>query len=139
MYFVIEPEVSGGFGKGSVLDGSKHPPIVSKLHYEFYGWFDNDIVTSFPCYIVTEKLMDRVKRENLTGIVFDEVKVSQSYEYDEFFPGKILPVFKWMKVVGVCGKDDFGIGKNLGLVISEKAYNILKLFNISQATIEEYV
>jgi len=128
MYFHVEPEVSGGFGEGSILDSSTHPPVVSKLHYEFYGWFDNDIVTSFPCYIVTIRLMDKIKVENLTGVIFDEVQISQSYEYNELFPNKTLPEFKWMKIIGVCGKDDFGIGKNLRLVISEKAYNILKLF-----------
>ena len=34
-YFYIQPEVAGGLGKNTVMDRSVHPPIVSRLHYEF--------------------------------------------------------------------------------------------------------
>jgi len=43
-----------------------------------------------------------------------------------------------MKVSGQAGVDDFGISDKLRLVVSEKAFGILSLFNISAADVEDY-
>lgn len=54
-FYVLEPEVAGGWGgDGTVVDREFHPPIVSRLVYEFDGWLGDDLVTTFPpVYIVT--------------------------------------------------------------------------------------
>lgn len=50
---MIEPEVAGSLGKEKKLDNSVFPPHIKKLHYEFDGRLGDDILESFPCYIVT--------------------------------------------------------------------------------------
>lgn len=37
-YFYLEPEVSGGLGDDAIMDTGVHPPVVTRLHYEFDGW-----------------------------------------------------------------------------------------------------
>jgi hypothetical protein len=44
-----------------------------------------------------------------------------------------------MKIFGKAGEDDFGISDKFLIVISEKAYNLLSLFNISAADIQDYI
>ena len=138
MFRYIEPEVAGGFGKDAKLDTTVHPPIVYILHYEFTGWLGNDILESFPCYIVTEKLKNEIVNKHLTGVSFDQVKVTRSDEFIELYPDKVLPDFCWMKIDGKPGKSDFGVSDDLRLVISEKAYESLILFNLSAADLEEF-
>ncbi|REC41604.1 hypothetical protein [Chryseobacterium pennipullorum] len=136
MYRLIEPEVAGGLGGKTELDNTYFPPLIKHLHYEFDGWMGNDILESFPCYIVTEQLRSDIESETLTGINFDNVLVSKSETFLELYPNKILPNFFWAKINGESYKDDFFITEKNILAISEKAYSLLKKFNIDQADIE---
>ncbi len=78
MYKIIEPEVAGSLGEQAQIDNSFFPPLIKNLNYEFEGWLGDDILESFPCYIVTEQLRKGIESEGLTGINFDEVLVSKS-------------------------------------------------------------
>ncbi|MGH7418144.1 MAG: hypothetical protein ACREKB_10245 [Candidatus Rokuibacteriota bacterium] len=37
-YWILEPEVAGEIGEGTVLEPCTHPPVGHRLHYEFRGW-----------------------------------------------------------------------------------------------------
>ena len=136
MYIIIEPEVAGGLGEGTILDNNIHPPVVEKLNYEFVGWMGDDIIESFPCFIITERLKNKISEEKLSGVTFDEALITKSPEFFSRY-NEELPKFYWAKINGVFGLDDFAIGNDLRLTISEKAYETLKLFNVSHATFDE--
>lgn len=137
MYKLIEPEVAGGLGEKTELDNSVFPPLVKKLNYEFDGWLGDDILESFPCYIMTERLKKTIESENLSGITFDDVLISKSETFLDLYPDKELSAFFWAKINGEDYQDDFFITEQNGLAISEKAYSLLQKFNIDQADIEE--
>jgi hypothetical protein len=137
MYRFIEPEVAGGLGKETVLDNKTHPPVIRKLNYEFGGWMGDDILESFPCFIVTERLKTKISEEKLSGIIFDDVLVTASQEFKLLHPNIILPKFHWAKINGMPGLDDFAIAEDFRMVISEKTYRVLTLFNVNQAIFEE--
>lgn len=137
MYKLIEPEVAGGLGEQTQMDNSFFPPLIKNLHYEFEGWLGDDILESFPCYIVTERLRDGIELEKLTGVSFDKVLISKSETFLEFHPDKELPNFFWAKINGEPNRDDFFITEKNGLAISERAYSLLKKYNIDQADIED--
>ncbi len=134
----LEPEVSGGFGEGTKLDNSVYPPLVKELHYEFDGWLGNDIVESFPCFLVSEKLKNEIENNVLTGVLFSELTISVSSTFKELYPNKSLPNFYWLKVFGKAGKDDFGLAKDYRLVVSAKTLHVLKPFNIKEADIQDF-
>jgi hypothetical protein len=97
MYRFIEPEVAGGLGKQSDVDNSVHPPLVRRLHYEFDGWLGDDILETFPCIIVTERLKDRLELEKLSGIVFSDVIVTKSSTFFDTHLDNELPNFFGLK------------------------------------------
>ncbi|MDQ0065119.1 hypothetical protein [Chryseobacterium lathyri] len=135
MYKVIEPEVAGGLGDNTEMDTSFFPPLIKNLHYEFDGWLGDDILESFPCYVMTETLRKAIEFENLTGIYFNEVLISKSETFLELYPNKELPNFFWAKINGEPYKDDFFITEKIILAISDRAYSLLKKYNITQAEI----
>ncbi len=137
MYKLIEPEVAGSLGDKTELDNSFFPPLIKHLNYEFEGWLGDDILESFPCYIVTERLRKSIELENLTGVNFADVLISKSETFLDLYPDKDLPVFYWMKISGEANKDDFFITEKNGLAVSEKAYSLLEKHNIDQADIED--
>ncbi|MFP3596896.1 hypothetical protein [Chryseobacterium sp. SIMBA_029] len=137
MYKFIEPEVAGGLGEKTEMDNSFFPPLIKNLHYEFDGWLGDDIIESFPCYLMTEALRKGIEKENLTGIHFSEVLISKSDTFLDIYPDKDLPNFLWAKINGEPYKDDFFISEKNILAISENAYSVLKKFNMEQADIED--
>lgn len=137
MYKLIEPEVAGSLGDQTQLDNSFFPPLIKNLHYEFEGWLGDDILESFPCYIVTERLRKGIESEQLSGISFDQVLVSKSETFLELYPDRELPNFFWAKINGESNRDDFFITEKNGLAISERAYSLLKNYNIGQADVND--
>src|SRR3954452_8687742 len=96
-HFYIEPEVAGSSeGENSVMDRSVHPPIVSRLHYEIAGWDGDVLLTSFPCFIVTEDAMDKLVEIGVTGARFADVEVTTTYPFRELHPDTQLPKFVWL-------------------------------------------
>lgn len=133
-YYVVEPEVAGGWGKNTVCTRTPgKPPVVHKLHYQFDGWLGDELLESTPCYIVTERLANEIGRAQLSGLRLDEVEVTASDQFTGLYPNRQLPKFVWLKVEGKAGQDDFGIAPGLRLVVSERALQLLKGVGISHA------
>src|SRR6266404_234454 len=121
-YYRIEPEVAGGWGKNTLFTRTPgKPTVVHKLHYQFDGWLGDEILTSTPCFIVSERLSQEIERAQLTGVRFGDVEVTTSDQFKELYPGRQLPRFVWLRVTGSAGHDDFGIAPSLRLVVSERA------------------
>ena len=114
-----------------------HPPVVERLNYEFRGWLGDDILESFPCFIVSDRLKVRIETEGLNGISFYNVIITKSSEFIDLYPDKGLPMFYWAKINGEIYKDDFAIGEDFRLVISDKADFVLNLFNVKNALFED--
>ncbi|GEJ48147.1 hypothetical protein [Chryseobacterium sp. ON_d1] len=137
MYKLIEPEVAGGLGEQTQIDNSFFPPLIKNLHYEFEGWLGDDILESFPYYMVTERLRDGIELAKLTGVIFDKVLISKSETFLELYPDRELPNFFLAKINGESSRDDFFITEKNVLAISERTYSLLKNYNIDQADIED--
>jgi hypothetical protein len=137
-YFYIEPEVAGGLGEKTVLDSSVHPPRVDRLHYKFDGWLGDVLLESFPCEIATSSAAHALMDAAVTGVQFADVEVSTSEAFRELHPQLALPMFRWLRVSGVAGKDDFGIADDLRLVVSQRALDILRPLGIGNATLEHF-
>jgi hypothetical protein len=120
------------------MDRSVHPPIVSHLNYEFDGWFGDVLLTSFPCFIVTEDAKNKLAESAVTGAHFADVEITKSGEFEDFYPGRQLPRFAWLQVTGRAGQDDFGLARKIRLVISERVLNVLKGLQLTDALIEPF-
>jgi hypothetical protein len=107
--------------------------IVHEFHYCFDAWDGDAIVTSVPCFIVTESLARRIEDAGLTGATFDKVEVTTSEVFDTFYPDCKLPKFLWLKPNGTPGRDDFGLLSRTELIVSEHALALLKEMGLDNA------
>lgn len=137
-YYIIEPEVAGNIADSDFIDRSARPPKISRLKYKFDGWLGDDMVESIMTFIITEKLKEKLETEILTGYEFDKVEVITSEQFEELYSDKNLPDFVWLKIIGIAGKDDFGMSEDNDLVISEKVYKLLSGFQVSGADFTDY-
>src|SRR5579871_6629670 len=136
-FYRLEPEVAGGFGDDTVINHSVSPPRVERLDYQFEVWSGDELLESFPCFIASERLSNAIKQLNAPGVRFADVKITQSEEFEELYPGKVLPEFKWLQVFGTPGQDDFGISKDFRLVVSEAILDTLKSYALSHCDISD--
>lgn len=120
------------------MDRSVHPPIVSRLHYVFDGWLGDDLLESFPAYIVTDRAREMIAGLGATGCEFGVVEVSKSSAFEELYPGRALPNFTWLRITGKPCQDDFGISDDYRLVVSEKIMNGLKSLQITNCDVDSY-
>jgi hypothetical protein len=135
-YFLLEPEVAGELGPETIMDSSVHPPAVAVLHYELSGWLGDDLLESFPCFIVTDRCRRALETGGVSGCAFAPAKVTVSETFSELYPGRALPDFIWMKVNGRAEEDDFGLSSDYRLVISDRALRILEELQISHCDVE---
>jgi hypothetical protein len=56
MPYVLEPLGAGQLGGGTLLDVSAHPPLVSRVQYVLDAPTSDDLIESFPVFLVSEAL-----------------------------------------------------------------------------------
>ncbi len=137
-YYRVEPEVAGGFGEHTIIDRSSGKMVVRKLHYEFDGWHGDVLLTSTPCFIITEGTKRKLQSIGATGVRFDVVEVTTSEKFQELYPNQKLPKFVWLQIEGKPEEDDFGIDQHYGIVISERALKVLEGLGISNALVTPF-
>jgi hypothetical protein len=144
----LDPEVAGEIGDGSeiIYEGGLIKK-VTYLHYEFAGWLGDELLTQTPCFIVTEVVANSIIKSDLTGYRFEEMKVSKSDEFKEFYPDKVLPKFLRLLPLGKVVVDndkivewsgeDFCLEENVDLVVSEYALKVLEKHQMVNCNVEE--
>lgn len=137
-WFTLEPEVAGGWGEGTVANTTTHPPVVSVLHYCFDDWFGDELVESFPCFIVSRRVARALLTARLTGFGLARVHQSTSATFEELHPGRILPEFEWLQVAGAAGVDDFGLSSDHRLVVSARALAALQSGQLEHCGVERW-
>ena len=133
-FYTLEPEVAGELGPKTDMDTTKHPPVVHSLQYVFSDWLGDDLVTSFPVFMVSEPLAKEITGAGLHGFELTTADVATSPEFKELQDPKNLPVFLWLKITGQAGQDDFGLINNQ-LMVSAKALDVLKRGRLDQCQI----
>jgi len=76
-------------------------PLYEKIEYIFDIWFGEDIITSEKAYLVSERLKDRIIKEEVQGINFVKIKTSKS-KYFEIQPEAYqtkMPDFYYLSVI----------------------------------------
>lgn len=126
MHYQLEPEIAGSLGQGTTLDTNFHPPLVHCLDYEFQGLPKDELLESFPCFIITFDLANTLLATDLSGFELADCIVTRSEMFKEFYSNKSLPNYKWLKITGSVGKDDFFINNSNILIVTEKALIQLK-------------
>jgi hypothetical protein len=111
--------------------------MVSWLQYEIHGWLGDDLLESFPCFIVTRKLADQMLEASLTGFELHPVDVVLSDEAEDLADEPIeLPEFRWLRPETDPGGDLAVDGSGL-LIVSERALEVMRQSNLSNCDIEE--
>jgi hypothetical protein len=134
--WLVSPEVAGELGTNTVIDTSVHPPRVSRLHHQFEGWLGDDLLEVFPCFLVSSRLAQALDSAALVGFELAEAEVSKSPEFEDMYPGRVLPEFLWLKITGSGPEADLRLSADFRLEVSQRALEVLRTFNLTNALVE---
>lgn len=137
-YYTLSPEVAGELGEHTEMDTSVHPPVITRLHYEFSDWLGDELVESFPVFLISTALGEEVTRAGLSGFVLADAETSVSEDAEELLGGETIPEFRWLKITGRPAVDDFGQTEQARLVVSERALEVLRRGSLNNCDIEDY-
>lgn len=134
MPYILEPEVAGGWGPGTQADTTVHPPVVRHLVHQFDGWLGDDLLETFPCFIVTERLAAAIKDSDLSGAQFEAIGIFESNLFKELHPSLGLPRFYRLKVAGTPDAD-FTLDVQYRLRVTDAALFLLQRYNLANCNV----
>jgi len=138
-FYTLAPDVAGELGEHTEMDTTVHPPRVSKLHYVLDTWPGDDLVESFPCFLISSTLGSGVRMSGLTGFDLAPVKVTLSPDAEELLDGHEVLGFQWLQITGELAVDDFSQTPDATLVVSERALEyLLRKGSLENCEIEDY-
>lgn len=138
-FYKLDPEVAGEWGPNTdFVRTPGMPVVVRKLHYQFDGWLGDELLESSSCYIVTERLAESIRSQKFSGGELKTAEISLSDQFREIYPGRQLPKFVWLDIAGKAGVDDFGMDSDGRLVVSERAFLVLKSTQISNCEVSDF-
>ena len=135
MPYALEPLVAGELGPETELDPSTHPPKVSAVEYVLDAPPDDDIIESFPVWLVSDELGARLGQEGLTGFELRDAKVTTSETYADLSGDGPHKAYRWLVVDGAADAD-FRVGDDLLLTVSDRAMRVLETADLSGCDIE---
>jgi hypothetical protein len=140
-FYILKPQQCGGFGRKTLYGGelTDRPPAIYRLDFEFTAWPIDDLIEFNCTYIATERLIAELSELNPkpVGIFYDTVTINTTYEMRQAQPGLELATYKWCKINGRPGKDDFAMSADHHLVISSRALVVIKP-KLTRCIIEVY-
>ncbi len=122
-FYLIEPEVAGGWGGDFEIDRSTN--TVIRVHYEVADWLGDCIVTTHPVYLVLRETGKRMTEAGFSGFILDEAIVTACDQHEIFHPDGVLPDLVWLKVHGEPGVDDLGLADG-DLIVGQRVLDLFR-------------
>jgi hypothetical protein len=105
--FELDLEAPGRPASRSLTEGGSLRRNYHSLYAIFEVWMGDEIVSIFPCILVTAELASKFSSLGQTGYILKDVAVEKDHSMDLRQPGRQLPPFVWFKVTGSPDRDDF--------------------------------
>lgn len=140
-YHALQSDVPDENGEHMQLDTSVHPPRIIHLHLTLDNWDGDEIIESFPVYVVTDRLGKALSNAGLSSFTLRNAEITLAPEEQAVLDRhgiSELPNFQWLDVTGTAGRDALGITDRVQLVVSDSALAVLQQFRMEHCLVEEY-
>ena len=136
MPYRLEPHVAGELGGATRLDPSQHPPAVSEVEYLLDGPEADELIESFPVFLVSTALAERLSVEGLTGFALGQATVRPGAEYTAMYGDAAHPDYLWLRPDGSAPSEDAWLDHEYRLCVSDRMMSALQQHRIGRCAIE---
>ncbi len=134
--FVVQPLVGGELGLDVEYDRSTHPPGINRVQYVLDYPTTEDLLESFPAYIVSEALAERMTAARLPGFALDDAEVRPGDNYVALYGNVPHKRYRWLRIEPHTPDTDVWLGDELQLCVSDRMMAVLEEAELSAAEIE---
>jgi hypothetical protein len=133
--YVLDPLVAGQLGERTDLDASTHPPVVRQVDYVVDLPTDEDLIQSFPVFLVSDDLAGALTAANLTGFRLDNADVRASDQYGVFGGGDVpLKQYRWLRLDS-SDPADCWLDERFRLCVSDEMYAVISSHRIERCEV----
>lgn len=125
MPFTLEPLVADELGEGTRLDATTHPPEVEAVEYVLDTPTEDDLIESFPVFLVSESLADQLADAQLRGFTLEEAQVIPSREYFEVWGSAAHKRYRWLRLKS-SPQSDTWLDESYRLCVSDRMMAVLR-------------
>jgi hypothetical protein len=122
--FILEPLVAGELGAETVLDPGTHPPLVRSVEFMLDSPTEEDLVESFPVFLVSEELGDSLTAAGLVGFHLDHAGVHPSTEYVAAYGDVPHKAYRWLRLIW-SSPSDCWLDEEYRLCVSDRMYSVI--------------
>lgn len=133
--YVLEPMVAGQLGDRTDLDTSTHPPRVTAVEYVLDSPETDDLIESFPVFLVSDDLAARLRADHLAGFELARAEVVPSLEYREVYGDAPHKGYRWLRVLGDSSSDCW-LSDDHRLCVSDRMMRTLEEGDLRNCEIE---
>jgi len=128
--YVLDPLVAGQLGERTDLNATTHPPVVRHVDYVVDLPTDEDLIQSFPVFLVSEDLAGALAAANLTGFRLEDADVRPSDQYGGFGGGEVpIKHYRWLRLDS-SDPADCWLDERLRLCVSDEMYAVISSHRI---------
>jgi hypothetical protein len=135
MAYILEPMVAGQLGDRTDLDATTHPPTVSAVEYVLDGPDTDDLIESFPVFLVSDDLAARLEENGLGGFELAHADVMPSLGYREAYGDAPHKGYRWLRVLGDSSSDCW-LSDDHRLCVSDRMMHTLQEGDLTNCEIE---
>lgn len=135
MPFVLEPHVAGELGIGTRLDPTVHPPQIDAVEYVLDSPSADDLIESFPVFLVSEELGTRLEAAKLHGFALADADVVASPEYRAAYGAAPHKPYRWLRIQPTAAADCW-TDRTGRLCVSDRMMRVLQQADLSNCEIE---
>jgi hypothetical protein len=136
MSYVLEPLVAGELGDGTELDTSTHPPHVRKLDYVLDLPTEEDLIESFPVFLVSEELAAALTAANFGGFRLDDAEVRKSDQYALWRGDLPHKRYRWLRPASSASADCW-LDEHNRLCVSDRMYAVVASHRIDRCVVRK--
>jgi hypothetical protein len=124
MPYALEPLRAGELGMGTELDVGTHPPGVRRVEYVLDAPTEEDLIKSFPVFLVSEELAAALTSEKLSGFQLDDADVHLNDQYVELHESAPHKRYRWLRLTPSESADCW-LNDQYRLCVSDRMYAVI--------------
>ena len=136
MPYCLEPHVAGELGEATELNPSAHPPIVTIVEYVLDAPDPDDLIESFPVFLVSAPLAERLDAAGLTGFGLEDAVVRPSADYVAVYGDVAHSEYRWMRLQDYGSTADAWLDGDHRLCVSDRMIDVLGPYRLARCIIE---
>jgi hypothetical protein len=110
--------------------------MVSQVDYVIDGPDADELIQSFPVFLVSTDLGSRLKDAGLSGFELTGARIRPSDNYQAIYGNEPHLQYLWMQVTGAAGESDCWLDESFQICVSDRMMTVIQTAKLADCHVE---